>query len=260
MESSQSLTEKAKDDRGILGPHRPHFRLLRPLVRAMRLHSPLLGVCLRGGRADVRRLPPGLELAVVRPHPESNEHHEPVPEWLQDLANVEVSEKELEEARVEEAACDARMEATPVSSTAHSYAMLAHRWLEEHCERLRRNADPVLSEALDIVTRDAFFVWVKLRRALDGLDRHRRGEEVDGDPVQSDWNGSAKVALVILRSSRRLPSTISSRRRWPLAIIAERQVSKGGPSVFNGAANNLEAHGDHLLAGAYSFFPRSAVL
>jgi hypothetical protein len=143
----------------------------------------------------------GLELAVGRPHPESNEPDESVPEWRQDLENVEMSEKELEAARVEEAARDARIEATPVSSTAHAYAMLAHRWLEEHCERLRRNADPVLSEALDIVTRDAFFVWVKLRRALDGLDRHRRGEEVDDDPVQSDWNGSAKVALTSIHRS-----------------------------------------------------------
>jgi hypothetical protein len=115
----------------------------------------------------------GLELAVGRPHPESNEHHEPVPEWLQNLANIEVSEKELEEARVEEAARDARMKATPLSATAHDYAMLAHRWLKDRYEGLRASADPVLSEALDIVMHDAFFVWVKLRRALDGLDRHR---------------------------------------------------------------------------------------
>ena len=41
----------------------------------------------------------------------------------------------------------------------------------------------------------------RLRRALDGLDRHRCGEEVDGDPAQSDWNGSAKVALISIRRS-----------------------------------------------------------
>ena len=84
----------------------------------------------------------GLELAVGRPHPESNEPDEPVPEWLQDLANVEMSEKELEAARVEEAARDARIEATPVSSMAHDYAMLAHRWLKERYEGLRATADP----------------------------------------------------------------------------------------------------------------------
>jgi hypothetical protein len=59
----------------------------------------------------------------------------------------------------------------------------------------------LLSEALDIVMHDAYFVWVKLRRALDGRDRHLRGEEVDDDPVQSDWNGSAKVALISIRRS-----------------------------------------------------------
>lgn len=143
----------------------------------------------------------GLELAVGRPHPESNEPRERVPEWLQDFENAEMSEKELEAARAEEAARAARLKAMPVSSMAHDYSMLAHRWLKERYEGLRATADPLLSEALDIAMHDAFFVWVKLRRALDGRDRHLRGEEVDDDPVQNDWNGSAKVALISIRRS-----------------------------------------------------------
>ena len=35
------------------------------------------------------------------------------------------------------------------------------------------------------------------RIALDGRDRFQRDEaECDGNPVQNDWNGSAKVALI----------------------------------------------------------------
>src|SRR5205085_323184 len=38
---------------------------------------------------------------------------------------------------------------------------------------------------------------VKLCRALSGPDRRMPGEEDDDDhPVQNDWNGSAKVALI----------------------------------------------------------------
>jgi hypothetical protein len=151
----------------------------------------------------------GLELAVGRPRPESNEPDGPVPDWLQDFENVEMSAKELEAARVEEAARNARLKATPVSSMAHDYAMLAHRWLKERYEGLRATADPVVSEALDVAMHDAFFVWVKLRRALDGRDRHMRGEEVDDDPVQSDWNGSAKVALISIRRSEDAWGTIA---------------------------------------------------
>jgi hypothetical protein len=84
---------------------------------------------------------------------------------------------------------------------AMAYTMLSHRWLNEGRDGLRAPADPVLVEALDIVEHDSAFVTAKLRRALDGRDRHRHGEEHDDDPVQSDWNGSAKVALISLERS-----------------------------------------------------------
>ena len=42
---------------------------------------------------------------------------------------------------------------------------------------------------------------VKVHRALDGRDRYRHDEDRDDDPVQNDWNGSAKVALISLERS-----------------------------------------------------------
>lgn len=48
---------------------------------------------------------------------------------------------------------------------------------------------------------DAFFIDVKLHRALDGCDRYDHDGEDDSHPVQNDWNGSAKVALISLERS-----------------------------------------------------------
>jgi hypothetical protein len=78
--------------------------------------------------------------------------------------------------------------------------MLSRGWLSEHPEVLWA-ADPVLAEALRIVTHDWAFVSAKVHRALDGRDRHQYGDIPDDDPVQNDWNGSAKVALISLERS-----------------------------------------------------------
>jgi hypothetical protein len=42
----------------------------------------------------------------------------------------------------------------------------------------------------------------KLGRALDGLDEYLSGECVHDDPVQNDWNGTAKLALLCIRRSK----------------------------------------------------------
>jgi hypothetical protein len=141
----------------------------------------------------------GLELAVGRPQPEPGESDERDADWLSDFE--EPSARQLEDDKKEEAAREQRIDAIAVGTTAHSYAMLAHRWLETHFEKVRGTGDALIAEALDVVTHDALFVWVKVRRALDGRDRHVRGEEVDEDPVQNDWNGSAKVALISIQRS-----------------------------------------------------------
>ena len=82
---------------------------------------------------------------------------------------------------------------------ATAYMMRSTRWLEKHRDGIAAGADPVVREALEIVGWDAYFIGAKVHRALDGRDRFQRGEEeCDGDPVQNDWNGSAKVALISL--------------------------------------------------------------
>ena len=59
------------------------------------------------------------------------------------------------------------------------------------------------AEAVDVASRDGFFIRVKLHRALDGRDRAVHGEDFEDHPIQNDWNGSAKVALIsIVRSTK----------------------------------------------------------
>jgi hypothetical protein len=85
---------------------------------------------------------------------------------------------------------------------AYTYMMRAVEWVQRHRDRLSSTVDPILAEAFEVVSWDVYLIRVKLRRALDGRDRCRREEEEGDDhPVQNDWNGSAKVALISIERS-----------------------------------------------------------
>jgi hypothetical protein len=139
----------------------------------------------------------GLELVFGRPRTDGAE--EPVPDRQADLPNEEPTAAEAARWEREHDARKARVDATRVMRLAWPYSLLAHKWL---MAARTQPVDPVIAEALSIVTHDASFITVKLHRALDGRDVHWSGEEIDGDPVQSDWNGSAKVALLSIARSR----------------------------------------------------------
>lgn len=144
----------------------------------------------------------GLELAVGTPHPVDGEPPVRAGAALAaEFLNVEMSPEESAAFDRREAARRARLADEPMATMARAYTMLSYRWLSAHLDALRAAADPVLTEALDVVTHDSAFVSAKVRRALDGRDRHRQDEDRDDDSVQNDWNGSAKVALISLERS-----------------------------------------------------------
>jgi hypothetical protein len=118
-----------------------------------------------------------------------------------ELGNVKLSPEEIAAFTQREAACRDRVAHEPLATMATAYTMLSRRWLSEHPDRLRAVADPVLAEALEVVTHDWAFVSAKVHRALHGRDGDRHDEDRDDDPVQNDWNGSAKVALISLERS-----------------------------------------------------------
>jgi hypothetical protein len=130
---------------------------------------------------------------------------------------------------VAEAKEDARRERLrrhPVVREAHAYSDLARAWFEVETEALRRHANglvhraevedvddlPSMSElarildAIDIVRWDSYLIFVKLHRAIDGRGEDAEGsgdadEDVWDDPIQNDYNGSAKLALTLIDRS-----------------------------------------------------------
>jgi hypothetical protein len=101
-----------------------------------------------------------------------------------------------------EAAREARLEKTPLARMPMNYARQAAAWRHEHRAAIESHGDPVVRDAMAIVGWDAFLIGAKVRRALDGRDRRQNCEEgEDDDPVQNDWNGSAKVALIFFERS-----------------------------------------------------------
>ena len=143
----------------------------------------------------------GLELAVGTPGPhseEERERHEQFIEELEDLAPTREEaaawEREMEEQ-------EERLEELPLTTAAETTWLLAQGWLADHCETLSEDAPPRVAEALQVASWDCFFIPVKLHRALHGRDSFDRGESPDEDPVQNDWNGTAKVALISIARS-----------------------------------------------------------
>ena len=151
-----------------------------------------------------------MELAIGAPQPVHGQREPTIGERLmEELGEFTVSEKEMKEYERLEEGRDARLERNPLTKMVHTYTMRAVDWLTEHRERLLAEADPVLREALDIVGWDVWLVGAKIHRALHGRDESRTGEMPDDHPIQNDWNGSAKVALISLARSESAWRTIA---------------------------------------------------
>lgn len=143
----------------------------------------------------------GIELAVGAPPPVDGTPPETAGAVL--LADfVEPSADDMAELEQKEAARGARLDDAPLTRMAKTYGLRSWTWLKEHHDGIATHADPVVREALEVVAWDAYLVGAKLHRALDGRDRsHHDEDEYDDHPVQNDWNGSAKVALISLERS-----------------------------------------------------------
>jgi hypothetical protein len=144
----------------------------------------------------------GLELAVGVPHPVDGKRPRAVGETLPaQCLNLEPTREEIAEIQREEDARRSRLDAKPITRMARAYMKRSIAWLAQHRERLGLANDPILGEALEIVGWDAYLIGAKVHRALHGRDAWEHGEKDFDDPVQNDWNGSAKVALISLERS-----------------------------------------------------------
>jgi hypothetical protein len=142
----------------------------------------------------------GVELALGSPHPVQGTRSESG-RTRADVEYPEMTAQEDAAMERDEEARRLRVGEQTIMKRARIISMVSYRWLHDRAEAMRATADDVLREALAVAQWDVTFVPPKLGRALDGLDRHDRGEDPDDDPLQNDRNGSAKVALIALERS-----------------------------------------------------------
>jgi hypothetical protein len=181
-----------------------------------------------------------LKLAVGRPRSPTGEEP-PEPEWRRDLPNVEVTPAEIAEQERLEEARDVRIDQNPLTTVAWAVMDLTVALLEAHRDLLHQHATGELADAMQVVSWDACLVGAKIHRALDGRDRASHGEELDDDPIQNDWNGSAKVALIsIARSAAACEVIARATGDANAARIAEELV-------------NLGHHVEHEFPNAWRF-------
>ncbi len=141
-----------------------------------------------------------LALAVGKPRSTAPQE-EPEPAWRRELLNMEFTPAELDETSRLEDERHTRLQDMPLTTVVSATTDLAVAWLEAHRDRLHAHAGAEVVNALDIISWDAYLIGAKIHRALDGWDRSVHGEERDEDPIQNDWNGSAKVALISIGRS-----------------------------------------------------------
>jgi hypothetical protein len=106
----------------------------------------------------------------------------------------------------------------PILREAQSYSGLARAWMDAEADGLRAHADGLVRraqvenvdeislielsrilDAVEIVRHDCFLIFMKLHRAVDGFED--RCDAGDDDPIQNDYNGSAKLALTCIDRS-----------------------------------------------------------
>ena len=142
----------------------------------------------------------GIELAVGVPQPVGEERPETAGERLMREMPMP-SEEELAELEQAEAARTARLDDAALTKMARTYMLRATDWCDRHRDAILAHCDPIVDDALQVIGWDAYLIGAKLHRALSGRDCFQSGEDIDKGPVQNDWNGSAKVALISLRRS-----------------------------------------------------------
>jgi hypothetical protein len=143
-----------------------------------------------------------IKLAVGRPHPVDGARGARERDAHPDLPDFTPTEAEMREFEREEDAREERIDESPITTQAKAVAMLGMTWLRDRREACLATGDPALKEAVEIAGWDVHFIEVKLHRALHGRDEYRHGNPFGLAPVQNDWNGSAKVALLsIVRSA-----------------------------------------------------------
>jgi hypothetical protein len=179
----------------------------------------------------------GIELAVGQPQPVGRENEKSAGEQLmEEFAQSPPSQAELDAWDREEKTRRHRIKTGALTQIADTYMDIAFAWTKDHADRIRSASITEVSDALDIIQWDLCLIGAKLRRALNGRDRHRSGDEAwDDDPIQNDWNGSAKVALISLARSEdawRTVAALPDNCGAPIALEAVVRLRSSAAQAF----------------------------
>jgi hypothetical protein len=139
--------------------------------------------------------------------------------WVDDALDAPLPSEEEQQALERECAeRRRRVRMTPALVAAHDYSIDAYTWLRLYADATRAKAQSSLGEAtgspeaavlrmevagvldaLQVVQWDCMLVAAKLGRALRG--KEDGAEPFASDPVQTDFNGSAKLTLLLAERS-----------------------------------------------------------
>jgi hypothetical protein len=156
-------------------------------------------------------------------------HSEAAESWADEFLDVEPpTEEEMEEYAREHEWQEKLVESTDLNQAAEAYRREVFAWLRTHeamwertasGRRPRQGQSLELGDAMDVVSWYHTLTAAKVHRALLGK---QDGDDWAEDRLQSDWNGSAKVALLGIERSigawslirDRLPDEVAAVRRF----------------------------------------------
>ena len=143
-----------------------------------------------------------MQLAIGAPPPRDAAEQKRREAFIDEMLAAQPTETELAAYAREEEERDERVDSSPVTTAVERFTLLAAEWLEAHPDVVPLTLEPRLAEAIDVAGWDVHLIAAKLHRALRGRDEFLSGsDDADTEPLQNDWNGSAKVALISIRRS-----------------------------------------------------------
>ncbi len=178
-----------------------------------------------------------MDLAIGTPR-EDTAAHPLVEEAIDAYANLDFSPEETARSQHERKALDEKLERDPIMAGSTKVLESARGWLAAH-EADPPAEDAVVAEARLVVMWDCWFIRPKLHRALSS--RAVEHDPVDDDPIQNDWNGSAKVALI---------SIVRSGEAWDLIATA---TGDAGARLIADGLRDLRAQVEEAFPDAWKF-------
>ncbi len=182
----------------------------------------------------------GAELAIGLPPPVTPEEERRRSELVEAINAFVPTQAQAADYEREEEDRQKRIEETSAFTAAAHAQTLLDAWLDAH-EDLSPSAGGRLFDALEIVRWDRHLIFAKLHRALVGHDEYAGGDQAWEDPLQNDWNGTAKLTLICIRRSV---------EAWKL--LAE-ELGDPEAAVVSGALRDLQREVERAFPDADRF-------